>query len=89
MGNYGIILSLLGCIDHGLRSKKLVDRVVDSCKCQVDHASLNFAKRRAGDQVTNLREDIFLHRIRYSLTTTMNEEAREAVLNKAIKAMEK
>lgn len=32
MGNYGIILSLLGCLDHGLKSKKLVDRVIDSCE---------------------------------------------------------
>ncbi|KAI0783947.1 inositol hexakisphosphate-domain-containing protein [Irpex lacteus] len=72
MGNYGIILSLLGCIDQGLKSKKLVDRVIDSC-----------------DQVTNLREDIFTHRVRYSLTTTMNEDERDAVLNKAVKALEK
>ena len=33
MGNYGIILSLLGCLDHGLKAKKLVDKVIDSCKC--------------------------------------------------------
>ena len=32
MGNYGIVLSLLGCLDHGLKSKKLVDRVIDSCE---------------------------------------------------------
>ena len=31
MGNYGIILSLLGCLEHGLKAKKLVDRVIDSC----------------------------------------------------------
>ena len=31
MGNYGIILSLLGCLEHGLKAKKLVDRVLDSC----------------------------------------------------------
>lgn len=35
MGNYGVILSLLGCLDHGLRAKKLIDRVIDSCKCLV------------------------------------------------------
>ena len=29
-GNYGIILSLLGCLDHGLRAKKLVDKVIDT-----------------------------------------------------------
>jgi hypothetical protein len=33
MGNYGIILSLLGCLDDGLQAKKLVDKVIDSCKC--------------------------------------------------------
>ena len=30
-GNYGVILSLLGCLDHGLQAKKLVDRVIDAC----------------------------------------------------------
>lgn len=30
MGNYGVILSLLGCLDHGLQAKKLVDRVIDA-----------------------------------------------------------
>ena len=33
MGNYGIILSLLGCLEHGLKAKKLVDTVIDSCRC--------------------------------------------------------
>jgi hypothetical protein len=33
MGNYGIILSLLGCLDDGMKAKKLVDKVLDSCKC--------------------------------------------------------
>ena len=32
LGNYGIILSLLGCLDRGLEAKKLIDRIVDSCK---------------------------------------------------------
>ena len=32
MGNYGIILSLLGVLDHGMKAKKLVDRVIDSCE---------------------------------------------------------
>lgn len=31
MGQYGIILSLLGCLDDGLKAKKLVDKVIDSC----------------------------------------------------------
>ncbi|KAF7336949.1 hypothetical protein MVEN_02131300 [Mycena venus] len=30
MGNYGVILSLLGCLDHGLQAKRLVDRVIDA-----------------------------------------------------------
>ena len=32
MGNYGIILGLLGCLEHGLKAKKLVDKVIDACK---------------------------------------------------------
>ncbi|KAE9405167.1 hypothetical protein BT96DRAFT_916343 [Gymnopus androsaceus JB14] len=30
MGNYGVILSLLGCLDDGLQAKRLVDRVIDA-----------------------------------------------------------
>jgi hypothetical protein len=30
MGNYGVILSLLGCLDHGLQPKRLVYRVIDA-----------------------------------------------------------
>ncbi|KAF9453485.1 hypothetical protein P691DRAFT_780955 [Macrolepiota fuliginosa MF-IS2] len=30
LGNYGVVLSLLGCLDHGLRAKKLVDKVIDT-----------------------------------------------------------
>jgi len=33
MGHYSIILSLLGCLDDGLKTKKLVDKVIDSCTC--------------------------------------------------------
>jgi len=32
-GNYGIILSLLGCLENGLAVKRLVDKVIDSCPC--------------------------------------------------------
>lgn len=39
--------------------------------------------------MTNLREDIFTHRVKYSLTTTMDEEDRENFLDKAVKALEK
>lgn len=31
MGHYGVILSLLGVLDNGLKSKKLVDSVIDAC----------------------------------------------------------
>lgn len=31
-GNYGVILSLLGCLDHGVSTKQLVDKIIDSCK---------------------------------------------------------
>ncbi|EMD34003.1 hypothetical protein CERSUDRAFT_117523 [Gelatoporia subvermispora B] len=72
MGSYGIILSLLGCLDNGLNTKRLVDKVIDSC-----------------DQVTNLREDIFTYRLKYSLTSTMDESEREMFLNKAVQALEK
>ncbi|KAJ6610725.1 inositol hexakisphosphate-domain-containing protein [Mycena sp. CBHHK59/15] len=71
MGNYGVILSLLGCLDHGLRAKRLVDRVID-----------------ATDHVTNLREDILIHRLKYSMTS-MDEAKGEDFLNKAVKALEK
>ncbi|TFK40212.1 inositol hexakisphosphate-domain-containing protein [Crucibulum laeve] len=71
IGNYGIILSLLGCLDHGLQAKRLVDRVID-----------------ATDQVTNLREDILIYRLKYSLTS-MDEANGEDFLNKAVKALEK
>ncbi|KAF9067827.1 inositol hexakisphosphate-domain-containing protein [Rhodocollybia butyracea] len=30
MGNYGVILSLLGCLDDGLQAKRLVDRIIDA-----------------------------------------------------------
>ncbi|KAF8150729.1 inositol hexakisphosphate-domain-containing protein [Crassisporium funariophilum] len=71
LGNYSVILSLLGCLDHGLQAKRLVDRVVD-----------------ATDQVTNLREDILIYRLKYSLTS-MDEAQGEDFLNKAVKALEK
>ncbi|KAG1804399.1 inositol hexakisphosphate-domain-containing protein [Suillus subaureus] len=72
-GNYGVILSLLGCLDHGLQAKRLVDRVIDAC-----------------DHVTNLREDVFTYRVKYSLTTADNDESkREDLLSKARSALEK
>ncbi|KIM67616.1 hypothetical protein SCLCIDRAFT_1210267 [Scleroderma citrinum Foug A] len=71
-GNYSVILSLLGCLDQGLQSKRLVDRVIDTC-----------------DHVSNLREDVLIHRIRYSLTTADQDEGmREALLDKASRSLE-
>jgi hypothetical protein len=32
MGNYGLMLSLLGFLEGGLHVKKLTDRVIDSCE---------------------------------------------------------
>lgn len=43
-----------------------------------------------GDQVRNLREDILIYRLKYSLTTSDTDEAlREEYLDKALKAIEK
>ncbi|KAJ7649760.1 inositol hexakisphosphate-domain-containing protein [Roridomyces roridus] len=71
VGNYELILSLLGCLDHGQQAKKLVDRVID-----------------ATDQVINLREDILINYLKYSITG-MDEAQREDALDGAVKAMEK
>ena len=32
VGNYAVILSLLGLLENGFSTKRLVDRVIDSCK---------------------------------------------------------
>ena len=40
------------------------------------------------DQVTNLREDILIYRLKYALTS-MDETQGETFLNKAVKALEK
>ncbi|RPD74988.1 hypothetical protein L226DRAFT_508637 [Lentinus tigrinus ALCF2SS1-7] len=72
MGNYGVILSLLGCLEHGVKAKKLVDKVIDVC-----------------DHVVNLREEIFLNRIRYSLTTAVDDKERDNFLSRAVKSLEK
>ena len=31
LGNYGMVMGLLGCLEQGVKAKKLVDRVIDSC----------------------------------------------------------
>ncbi|KAF8628035.1 hypothetical protein AX15_004150 [Amanita polypyramis BW_CC] len=71
LGNYSVILSLLGCLDHGLQAKRLVDKVID-----------------ATDQVTNLREDILINRLKYALTS-MEEDQGTKFIQKARKALEK
>lgn len=43
-GSYGIILSLLGCLDHGLGAKKLVDKVIDASACH--HITLSARPNR-------------------------------------------
>jgi len=70
-GNYGVILSLLGCLDRGVSTKQLVDRVIDAC-----------------DHVVNLREEIIVHRLRYSITN-LDDKQRDAYIDKAVKALEK
>jgi len=39
--------------------------------------------------VVNLREDIFKNRVRYSVTSTVNEVSREEFLDDAIKGLER
>ncbi|KDQ57083.1 hypothetical protein JAAARDRAFT_194263 [Jaapia argillacea MUCL 33604] len=92
MGNYGVILSLLGCLDDGLATKKLVDRVIDSCEHSAHHLAFDESEHGVewkGDQVTNLRESILTHRVKYSLTSTMDETTREDFLTKAVRSLEK
>lgn len=90
MGNYGIVLSLLGCLEHGIKSKKLVDKVIDVCAYPflVLHCLLS-AHMQSGDHVVNLREEIFLNRVRYSLTTAVDDKERDGFLSRAVKALEK
>lgn len=91
IGNYGVILSLLGCLDHGLQAKKLVDRIIDASMLEFFALSSNsniFHTFHVADQVTNLREDILIHRLKYSLTS-MEGEQGENFLQKAVKALEK
>jgi len=70
-GNYQIVLSLLGCIDKGLRVKQLVDRVINAC-----------------DQVVDLRQEILVNRLKYSLAN-LDDQDRTGYLKKAAKALER
>ena len=88
LGNYGVILSLLGCLDHGIQDKKLVDRIIDASTWRMfGYEWINWGDVSA-DQVTNLREDILIYRLKYSLTS-MEETEGENLLKKAAKALEK
>ncbi|CAK5269481.1 unnamed protein product [Mycena citricolor] len=71
MGNYGIVLSLLGCLEHGPAAKRLVDKVIDVM-----------------DQVTHLREDILVHRLRHALRSGGEGQEVDS-LGKAGRALEK
>ncbi len=42
----------------------------------------------AGDHVVNLREEIIVHRLRYSITN-LDDKQRDAYIDKAVKALEK
>lgn len=88
IGSYGIILSLLGCLDNGLAIKRLVDKIIDSCKFSSSARAEYSPSFWKGDNVINLREDILINRIRYSLTT-LEDRTRENFLDKAAKALEK
>lgn len=72
-GNYQIVLSLLGCIDNGLGLR--VKKLVDRI--------IN-----ACDQVINLRQEILVNRLKYSLAN-FDEQGRTEYLRKAAKALEK
>ncbi|KAG6856507.1 hypothetical protein H0H87_003700 [Tephrocybe sp. NHM501043] len=54
-GNYGIILSLLGCLDHGLQSKKLVDRIIDATD-QVTNLREDILRYRLKYSLTSMEE---------------------------------
>lgn len=88
-GNYSIILSLLGCLDHGTFVKRLVDVVIDSCEFYyLLRRGLHTRILRPGDHVVNLREVVLDHRIKYSITTTDDKRRRDSLV-RAGKALEK
>jgi hypothetical protein len=88
-GNYDIILSLLGCLDDGLQSKKLVDRVIDASKPRYFLYSEQTDMFK-GSHVVNLREEILVHRLKYSMANVGESDIdSEVYLTKAAKALEK
>ncbi|KAF8623644.1 hypothetical protein AX17_007344 [Amanita inopinata Kibby_2008] len=56
LGNYGVVLSLLGCLDHGLQTKRLVDRVIDATD-QVTNLREDILKCRLRYALTSMEED--------------------------------
>lgn len=91
MGNYGVILSLLGCLDNGISTKQLVDRAIDACTNSVlsrRHVIDCLHAIFPGDHVVNLREEIIVHRLRYSITN-LDDKQRDAYIDKAVRALEK
>lgn len=93
MGNYSLMLSLLGFLERGLHVKKLADRVIDSCESRADRLGLTSPTDTCGlltlgDHVANLREEILAHRVDYSVTS-MDDKGRSLHIQKAKRAMEK
>ena len=87
MGNYGVILSLLGCLDHGPHAKRLADRVIDASGFLL-HYILHLFYFLADSHVVNIREDILAYRLKFSLTT-IDDSQSEDYLSKAGKSLEK
>lgn len=87
MGNYGVILSLLGCLDHGFQAKRLADRVIDASRSLLYFYSLlHFFF--PDNHVVNIREDVLTYRLKYSLAT-IDDPQNEDYLSKAGKSLEK
>ena len=89
LGNYSSILSLLGCLDDGFEAKRTADRVIDACEFALPLGLSGYSLYGAGDHVINLREDIFKNRVKYSVTSTVNEASRDEFLDDAIKGLER
>jgi hypothetical protein len=91
IGNYGVIQSLLGCLDQGLYAKRLADRMIDASELYfLLLALVHDANTPIADQVVNLREDVLRYRLMYSLKTMdQDDEKGDLYLKKAVKALEK
>lgn len=74
-GNYAVVLSLLGVLDHGPAAKRTVDAVVDAC----DHV-MNLR-----ESVLSARVEYALA----SSRNGEDDAKREAVLERAVRGLEK